>query len=128
MVNSSAMWQQAAHTTHQLASRTTHQLASRTTHQLASRTTHQLASRTTHQLASPSCSTRARQKQHTKNTILLVLRTVREFSGKKVRRLDHQEKSDKTERNSKWSRQKNKSRDRKGESNDSPEIMNRSEG
>ncbi|MCB4752485.1 MAG: hypothetical protein LGB03_06435, partial [Sulfurovum sp.] len=60
MANTSAIWQQAAHTTYQLSS--------------------------------PSCSTRAIQKSLTLNE--KYLRVFR----KKVRRMDHEQKNDKTER------------------------------
>ena len=83
MANTSAIWQQAAHTTYQLSS--------------------------------PSCSTRAIQKSLTLNKNCL-----RVF-WKKVRRMDHKQKNDRTERARGLGR-KNKRGDRKGESNDSPEI------
>ena len=48
------------------------------------------------------------------------------FLEKKVRRMDHQQKNDKTgHRKSKRTRQKNKTGDRKWELNDSPEIPDR---
>ena len=83
MANTSAIWQQVAHTTDQLSS--------------------------------PSCSTRAIQKSLTLNE-----KSLRVF-WKKVRRMDHQLKNDKTERARGLGRT-NKRGDRKGESDDSPEI------
>ena len=60
MANTSAIWQQAAHTTYQLSS--------------------------------PSCSTRAIHKSLTLN------KTYLRVFWKKVRRMDHEQKNDKTER------------------------------
>ena len=77
MANTSAIWQQAAHTTYQWSS--------------------------------PSCLTRAIQKSLTLNDKYL-----RVF-WKKVRRMDHQQKNDKTERARGLGRRKKKKRgDRKG--------------
>ena len=50
------------------------------------------------------------------------------FLGEKVRRMDHYQKNDKTEKEKGLGRKKkNKRWDRKGESNDSPEIPDRRE-
>ena len=88
MANTSAIWQQAAHTTNQLSS--------------------------------PSCSTRATQKS------LALNETYLRVFWKQVRRMDHQQKNDKTERARGLGRRKtNKRGDKKGESNESPEIPDR---
>ena len=86
MANTSAIWQQAAHTTYQLSS--------------------------------PSCSTRVIQKSLTINKKYL-----RVFWKKSQK---NGQKKDKTERARGLGR-KNKRGDRKGESNDSPEIPDRRE-
>ena len=54
----------------------------------------QQAARTTYQLSSPSCSTRTIQKIPKK----ISTKKFGEFPGKKVRRMDHQQKLDRTER------------------------------
>ena len=77
----------------------------------------QQAAHTTYQLSSPSCSTRAIQKSLTFNKKYL------SFQEKIVRRLDHYQKNDKTEKARGLGR--NNKRDMKGESNDSPEIPDR---
>ena len=79
---------------------------------------HMAASCTYHLLSSANCSTRAIQKSLTLNEKYL-----RVF-WKKVRRMDHQQKNDKTERARGLGR-KNKRGDRKGKSNDSPKIPDR---
>ena len=85
MANTSAIWQQAAHTTYQLSS--------------------------------PSCSTRAIQKSLTLNEKYLEKK-----SGEWtiIRKMTKQERA-------KGLGRKNKTGDRKGESNDSPEIPDRRE-
>ena len=78
----------------------------------------QQASHTTYQLSSPSRSTRAIQKSQTLNEKYL------RIFWKKVRRMDHYQKNDKTER-ARGLVRKTKRGDRKRESNDSPEIPDR---
>ena len=77
----------------------------------------QQAAHPTDQLSSPSCPTRAIQKSLTRNEIYL-----RVFWGKKSGEWTISRKNDKTERARGLGRKKNKRGDRKGESNDSPEI------
>ena len=88
MANTSAIWQQAAHTTYQLSS--------------------------------PSCSTRAIQKSLTLNEKYLRVFWKKSWENGQLAEKWQDRKSKRTRQ-----KKKNKRGDRKGESNDSPEIPDR---
>ena len=77
----------------------------------------QQAAHTTDQLSSPSCSTRATQKCLTLNEKYL-----RVFWRKKRRSQENGPLAEKLQDSKRTRQKKNKTGDRKGETNDSPEI------